>query len=411
MPNRDLNRIQEALNALTEVQRNINELYYYKKYLNKSNHSVSACSSVKTTIDGLKQKHVDVVNALLFYGGSYQNADESLAGANNPDYQCSEPAYEFTYTSAPEHQKSGWEKFWNQIILGEFSEDVTWEGTFGSIAVSIVAGIFGVDAPLDIRDAAGNISKGEWGWALLDIAFLLPVVGAFKAFKYGDEVAGLAKHSDEFIEMGATVTKNSDNIIKSVYQVGDEVFEFTDECFDGIKNVDNIAITKVGDKLLWTTSTGRNYILDGDTFKIVDSSGEVVTSVDKVKVLPEFSYVKKSETQLTELRKAFNTTERTDFIKKLATDHPNDLKKLNLTDVQIEKMKKTGKVPTGFEVHHKLSLDDGGTNDFENLILIEDKYHDIFTFYQNSFTKTDLFNQKGYMIVDWVIPTGNVYIP
>ncbi|MGV7648686.1 hypothetical protein PJM23_29155, partial [Mycobacterium kansasii] len=39
-----------------------------------------------------------------------------------------------------------------------------------------------------------------------------------------------------------------------------------------------------------------------------------------------------------------------------------------------------GNVPLNYNVHHKLSLDDGGTNDFENLVLIENEpYHKVFT--------------------------------
>ena len=56
-------------------------------------------------------------------------------------------------------------------------------------------------------------------------------------------------------------------------------------------------------------------------------------------------------------------------------------------------------------------LDDGGNNSFENLILIQDDYHDVFTFYQNTFTKTKQFKDDGYAVVDWVVPTGKVNVP
>ena len=35
-------------------------------------------------------------------------------------------------------------------------------------------------------------------------------------------------------------------------------------------------------------------------------------------------------------------------------------------------MKNQGGVPFGYQVHHRIPLDDGGTNDFDNLILIRD---------------------------------------
>ena len=39
-------------------------------------------------------------------------------------------------------------------------------------------------------------------------------------------------------------------------------------------------------------------------------------------------------------------------------------------------MKEYGLVPDGWQVHHKIPLDQGGTNDVENLVLIKnDPYH------------------------------------
>lgn len=47
-----------------------------------------------------------------------------------------------------------------------------------------------------------------------------------------------------------------------------------------------------------------------------------------------------------------------------------------------------GNVPLNYNVHHKLSLDDGGTNDFENLVLIENEpYHKVFTNMQSRIAK------------------------
>ncbi|WP_317451540.1 HNH endonuclease [Pseudoalteromonas maricaloris] len=42
-----------------------------------------------------------------------------------------------------------------------------------------------------------------------------------------------------------------------------------------------------------------------------------------------------------------------------------------------------GKVPKGWQVHHKIPLDDGGTNSFNNLVLIRNSpEHSVFTTYQ-----------------------------
>lgn len=67
-----------------------------------------------------------------------------------------------------------------------------------------------------------------------------------------------------------------------------------------------------------------------------------------------------------------------------------------------------GKVPTGYQVHHKLPLDDGGTNDFKNLVLIKnDPFHKVLTNTQKTLTK-DL-NVGETMKLEWPIPDGSIY--
>ena len=238
MPNRRYTKIQEALDALTEAERNLNELDYYRSCLLSPNHSASACSSVYNKIGTLKTKHTALVNALFAFGGNLGGMEAALAASNNSEYENTK-APQFYYTSAPEHQKSGWEKFWEQIILGEFSEETTWEGVVGNIGISLVAGLFGVDAPLDIRDAAGNISKGDYGAAFLDCVFLLPIVGAFKPLKYGDEVADVIKYGDD----AASLIKYGDDVA-SVVKYGDDIVDTTatvvNKGSDLIKNSDFI---------------------------------------------------------------------------------------------------------------------------------------------------------------------------
>lgn len=436
MITRNLGKVQEALDALNPVQRNINELKYYKKKLNSPNHSNSLCASVRSAIDTLVTQHAEVVNALMLYGTTYQGVDESLAVSNNPDYHPPEVCLNFSYVNAPEHQKGFWEKTWNQIILGDFSDDATW---FGSV-VNIAAAFFGVDAPMDVRDFTANVSKGEWGWAVVSAISLLPVVGIFgkggktvskgaKAFDTATEIidtssmtvkqgsnifdAGstIIKHSSDIIDSGATIIKQSSNIIDSTYSIGGKTYKTVDGVFSGIKNIDEVAIPfRQSDKLLWKTSLSRKYVLSKNTFSVINKFDVIEGSVDGVKYLPDFKYIKKTDEELEALRKAFDSSVRADFVKKLATENIDDLKKLKLTDINIADMKK-GKLPTGFEVHHKLSLDDGGNNSFENLILVRSDYHRVFTNYQNTFTKTNNFLNNGYANIDWVIPTGSVYVP
>ncbi|GAB5387628.1 MAG: hypothetical protein Alpg2KO_05960 [Alphaproteobacteria bacterium] len=69
------------------------------------------------------------------------------------------------------------------------------------------------------------------------------------------------------------------------------------------------------------------------------------------------------------------TTARAKFIKWLASDHHKKLKKIGLSDRAIQKMADTGYVPSGFHVHHKLPVGVGGSNDFENLVLMDANHH------------------------------------
>ena len=81
----------------------------------------------------------------------------------------------------------------NQIIKGNYTEDVTILGTAGQIAT----GVLGVDLPGDIRDITHDLTHWEWSWkhagkTALDVVGVLPLVGGLK---YTDEAAQLLKNS------------------------------------------------------------------------------------------------------------------------------------------------------------------------------------------------------------------------
>ncbi|MCY9186129.1 T7SS effector LXG polymorphic toxin [Bacillus halotolerans] len=123
----------------------------------------------------------------------------------------------------------------------------------------------------------------------------------------------------------------------------------------------------------------------------------------------EISYTKRSPEETAKLRRKFNSSIKKQFFKGLSND-PNKVKKLKkagLTDKDIVRMK-DGLNPKGYQVHHKLPLDDGGTNDMDNLILIKnDPYHKAITNEQNSLTKglTPGETKK----INWPIPNGEIY--
>ena len=66
---------------------------------------------------------------------------------------------------------------------------------------------------------------------------------------------------------------------------------------------------------------------------------------------------------------------RSAFVKMLAKDHVKELTTLGLCAADIDMMKE-GRVPNGYNVHHKLPLHGGGKNEFKNFILTPLYPHD-----------------------------------
>lgn len=124
------------------------------------------------------------------------------------------------------------------------------------------------------------------------------------------------------------------------------------------------------------------------------------------------SYTKRSADELRALRNAFDSTERAGFVRSLAGDPAKvaKLREAGLTDDNI-RMLADGKIPQGWQVHHKLPLDDGGTNDYSNLVLIKNEpYHKVITNAQNAATR-GMNEGETRLIEQWPVPQGFVYPP
>lgn len=103
----------------------------------------------------------------------------------------------------------------------------------------------------------------------------------------------------------------------------------------------------------------------------------------------EFQYTKRDDADREQLRDDFTSTEREKFLKDLANDPEKvaELKKAGLNDSQIKDMK-FGEAPDGYQVHHKLPIDDGGNNAKSNLCLVKhEPYHKTITNSQTSQTR------------------------
>jgi hypothetical protein len=85
----------------------------------------------------------------------------------------------------------------------------------------------------------------------------------------------------------------------------------------------------------------------------------------------DINYTRRSREALDELRKKFDSSVRKNFLKSVGNDpeRVGVMKAAGLTDAQRTKVAQGG-VPKGYNVHHKIPIDDCGTNDFDNLVLI-----------------------------------------
>ena len=114
---------------------------------------------------------------------------------------------------------------------------------------------------------------------------------------------------------------------------------------------------------------------ENDNYFIGTLKGEKI-HLKGVKV-EEIIYTKRLPEDTAKLRKEFNSSIGKKFLKEFANDpvRVKYLRKASLGEDDIARMK-DGLNPKGWQVHHNLPLDDGGTNDFTNLVLIKnDPYH------------------------------------
>lgn len=87
------------------------------------------------------------------------------------------------------------------------------------------------------------------------------------------------------------------------------------------------------------------------------------------------AYVRRVRNEHRELRETFNDSVRREFVLEMAHKRSKELSAAGLTKRQIERIGETGRLPPHLNVHHIKPLDDGGTNDFSNLVIMR-KYPD-----------------------------------
>ena len=123
-------------------------------------------------------------------------------------------------------------------------------------------------------------------------------------------------------------------------------------------------------------------------------------------MLKDIVYAKRSLTQLQTLRKEFNRRTRKLFLNELA-QNTQRLKKLGFSETDILRIQ-NGRVPKGWQIHHKIPLDDSGENSFDNLVLIQnDPCHKVITNYQNAMVRK--MKAGDILTIPWPIVDGTIY--
>ena len=115
----------------------------------------------------------------------------------------------------------------------------------------------------------------------------------------------------------------------------------------------------------------------------------------------EIRYQRRSDSELSAVRREFAKSVRPEFLKYLARTQRQLLKAHGFTDQQIARLAH-GHAPKNYHVHHKIPLDDLGTNAFSNLVLIRILEHSAITAYQNAFSR-DL-TPGDIIVVDFPVP-------
>lgn len=162
---------------------------------------------------------------------------------------------------------------------------------------------------------------------------------------------------------------------------------------DAIKGYDQILNEKTAGIAIATASILLTKRSNVDTYTEINSylgklrgQQKLLDGIDIIEII----YIKRPSKDLANLRKEFNKTVRKIFLSNL-----QNLRSIWKIQRRRPLRMRKGNVPLNYNVHHKLSLDDGGTNDFENLVLIENEpYHKVFTNMQSRIAKGILVGES-----------------
>ena len=266
-----------------------------------------------------------------------------------------------------------------------------------------VVGIFDQSGISDGANALISAGRGDWIGAGLSVLAAVPVFGALAtAGKLGKWAETIAKA----IEAAASSPAARAALEPALRRIHDALKSAPDAVLRALPDNIRQTIDGIRTKLDDFFRAGARQADEVPSYRATLRGQEIV--LDGVRATP-VNYVKRDRVSYDALRRAFDNGARADFVRSL-TSTPEQvaaLRRAGLDDVAIARLA-DGRIPQGWQVHHKLPLDDGGTNAFENLVLIRnDPYHLALTNAQR-----DLVGDLpvgGSRQVDFPIPDGSIY--
>jgi hypothetical protein len=148
----------------------------------------------------------------------------------------------------------------------------------------------------------------------------------------------------------------------------------------------------------------------GGTDQISLPLGNTMVTLRGVDII-DLDYNVRPKEEHEQMRKEFNSKYRKAFLKSLEKDPEKvaALRRAGLGDSDFQLLH-NGKVPPGYQVHHKIPIDDNGTNDFSNMVLIKnDPAHKAITNHQMHLTEG--MQEGDTRSLKWPVPVGFVYPP
>ncbi|MFJ7748143.1 T7SS effector LXG polymorphic toxin [Peribacillus sp. NPDC097295] len=284
------------------------------------------------------------------------------------------------------------------------------------------AGLYGLSAANGLgeavtgKDMFGNeLTEEQRQTSLMTALGITGIAGAAKAADKMASGTKLIPYSKEYVhnkvqKAQGTIKDMGKAIGKMEVPTGVKVREVADTTGNTYKaiGVDKTTIKDLAQKIT-AKGEGSKGAVEKDDYFIGTLKGEKI-HLKGVKV-EKIIYTKRLPEETAKLRKEFNSSVRKNFLKEFANDpvRVEYLSKAGLGEGDIDRMK-DGLNPKGWQVHHNLPLDDGGTNDITNLVLINnDPYHKAVTNEQNSLTRG--LAPKQSKTINWPMFEDDVYPP